>query len=227
MSEQLDSNSSNSGGSTAGNRVLMIVVALLALGFGFWLANSSNSNDSSNPGRIISIDGASVFSKARALPEFSLYDQYGKVFDLARLKGHWSFVFFGYTSCPDVCPTTLAMFRKVHELLAAQPDGLQQVQFILVSVDPDRDTPEVLKNYVSYFNEDFVGVSGKTEQLDRITRALGAVYLKIPGANKDEYDVDHSAHVFLLNPEGQQVAILPPPHKADVVVKALSLIRRM
>lgn len=204
----------------------MLVIALLAMALGFWLATSSH-NDDSEPGKLVSIKGATVFPKPRALPEFTLHDQHEAVFDNGRLKGRWSFVFFGYTFCPDVCPTTLSMLARVHELLAASPAGVKDVQFVLVSVDPQRDTPGVLDRYVTYFNKDFVGVSGETAQLDVITRAFGAVYLKVPGDNENDYIVDHSAHVFVVNPQGQEVAILPPPHKAETVAKAFSVIREM
>jgi protein SCO1/2 len=141
------------------------------------------------------------------------------------LQGKWSFVFFGYTFCPDVCPTTLAAFRDVHARLADTPALFSNVQFVLVSVDPERDTPARLREYVTYFGEDFLGVTGTNDQLDQITRAVGAVYAKVDDGASGNYLVDHTASVFLVDPEGRLHAVFSAPLEPAQVVSALAKIR--
>ena len=110
----------------------------------------------------------------KPLRTFELSDQYRQAFDLERLKGKWSFVFFGYTYCPDICPTTLSALTGVVKQLQEDPQGLTNIQVVFVSVDPQRDTPDVLEAYLKYFNEAFQGVTGAQQDIDSLTRQFGA-----------------------------------------------------
>lgn len=159
---------------------------------------------------------------SRSIQSFSLVDHNGRIFDKQNLLGKWSFVFFGYTRCPDVCPMTLQTLGRVADMLEV-PDN--DVQFIFVSVDPERDSSEHLKNYVGYFNNDFMAVSGEMRQLAGFSDALGAIFGKGDDAGPGSYIMSHSAQIFLISPNAERYALLPHPHKAEVIVKDFYDIR--
>jgi len=144
----------------------------------------------------------------RALPPFELVRSDGRPLTLADWKGRWSVVFFGYTNCPDVCPTTLATFKQVWKHLDEATRA--RVGFDFVSVDPARDTPEQLGRYVGFFDPGFVAATGSDEQLTRLTRALGLVYAREEPTD-GAYAVDHSASVVVIDPDGHQIGLFRPP----------------
>jgi protein SCO1/2 len=144
------------------------------------------------------------------LPEFELTDHHERRFDNERLRGQWTFVFFGFTYCPDVCPTTLQMLAGVVKSLADLPEP-QRPHVVLVSVDPQRDTPAQLARYVAHFNPDFVGVTGEQDAIDKFTRQIG-VPVAITQLGDGNYTVDHSAAIFLIDPAGELRALFSPPH---------------
>ncbi|MFU8763489.1 MAG: SCO family protein [Haliea sp.] len=146
-----------------------------------------------------------------ALPDFSLRDQRGKPFTPAALQGHWSLIFPGFTHCPDICPATLAILDRAHELLGSTAADLQVV---LLSVDPQRDTPAALARYLEFFNPGFIGVTGEQQQLEQLYTGLGVQHIRIPGA-RGEYSVDHSAALLLVDPEGRLAGYFMPPFKAE------------
>jgi protein SCO1/2 len=181
--------------------------------------------------------GMAVFDPPTPLPAFQLHDQHERVFDPERLRGRWSFVFFGYTHCPDICPTTLVVLREVQRLAGGADQG---IQYVLVSVDPARDTAAVLRQYVAYFHPEFVGATGPDSELQRLTRALGAYYSREPATAPGEvpdarvpretgsseaalapppsspgsYEVAHSAAIFLIDPQVRLRALFAGPHDA-------------
>jgi protein SCO1/2 len=158
---------------------------------------------------------ASRFPVARQLEPFSLVDHQGNVFDNAALRGHWSFLFFGYTHCPDVCPTTLSVLNSVAGKLA---DSNIPVRFALVSVDPQRDTPEQLARFVTYFNSAFIGVTGSDEGIEQLTRQLGIMHMQVTDeSTPDSYLIDHTAAVLLIDPNGNYHAVFTPPLSADAI----------
>jgi protein SCO1/2 len=124
-------------------------------------------------------------------------------------------VFFGFTHCPDVCPTTLAMLAQVEKKLAEAPTAAAP-QVVLVSVDPERDTPEKLAQYVKYFSPSFTGVTGPVAAIDEFTRTLGIPVARTPLPNGD-YTVDHSAAILLFDPDGAMHALFSGPHSADLI----------
>lgn len=147
--------------------------------------------------------------QARPLPEFSLTDHNGQPFDRARLEGQWSLFFVGYTSCPDVCPTTMSDLARVYPKLEKRL-GKKPVQVVLLSVDPGRDDPEKLGQYVEFFRPGFMAVTGEHAQLFPFTQSLGLVYALVDNPNGGEYLVDHSADLVLINPEGAIEAFFRP-----------------
>jgi protein SCO1/2 len=171
---------------------------------------------------------ASVLRVPLPLPAFALTDHEGRRFDGSRLDGHWSFLMFGYTSCPDVCPMTLVNFRDAREIVAKADDdgGLANTQFVFVSVDPERDTPERLARFVPYFHSDFIGATGDPDDLGVLTGALGIYHAKAEGGGETEYLVDHTTSAMLIDPQRQLRAIFPAPHEPGAVAEAFLKIRR-
>lgn len=163
----------------------------------------------------------------RPLRTFELSDQYRQAFNLERLKGEWSFVFFGYTYCPDICPTTLSALTGVVKQLQEDPQGLTNIQVVFVSVDPQRDTPDILEAYLKYFNEAFQGVTGAQQDIDSLTRQFGAGYMIEPETRPGEYLVSHTSSIFLVDPYGQLIAAFPPPHDANTIVEQFRQIRSL
>ena len=132
--------------------------------------------------------------------DFQLPDTEGKVRSLKDFRGKAVVVFFGFTQCPDVCPTTLAEIAQAKQLLG--PDGAK-VQGIFVTVDPERDTPEVLKAYMANFGPDFVALRGSPEQLAAVAKDFKVYYKKVEGKTPRSYTMDHSAASFVFDPQGK------------------------
>ncbi|MCG6872485.1 MAG: SCO family protein [Gammaproteobacteria bacterium] len=178
---------------------------------------------------VTACDNGSDLSQLRAtvLPPrppapFALVDHNGTVFDNQRLVGHWTLMFFGYTNCPDVCPTTLQTLKQVSALL---PEA-ERPQVVFVSVDPGRDTPELLNKYVTYFNPRFLGVTGELQAISDFTRDLGVMFRHDPPKQRGGmYTVDHSAGLLLFNPDGQWRAYFAAPHKAEEIAREFRVIR--
>lgn len=147
----------------------------------------------------------------RELNAFELTDHHRTVFDLERLRGHWSFLFFGYTHCPDICPTTLSTLNAVAHNIAALPNTPTAPQFIFISIDPARDTPEQLAKFVPFFNPLFLGVTGTQAAIDALTKQLSVVYFKVEAERPDGYLMDHSAALLLIDPQGRLHALMSPP----------------
>ena len=157
-----------------------------------------------------------------ALPAFELTDHRNQVFNNSRLKDKWSLMFFGYTSCPDVCPTTLNNISHVVHALK-DPTVLDAVKVYFVSVDPQRDKPEILASYMNYFNPDFTAVTGDSQMLDVLTSALGVAYkIKKKAETDPVYSVDHSGFVVLINPQGENAGLFfSDPDNVQAVARDL------
>jgi protein SCO1/2 len=151
-----------------------------------------------------------LLTPSRALPDFSLTDQKGRTFGAADLRGRWSLLFFGYTNCPDFCPTTLTTLAAMQKsLVAAKAAVLPQVVF--VSVDAKRDTPEQLAKYVPYFDPNFIGLTAADQpSIEGFAKKLGVGVIIQPTVDGN-YTVDHSGAIFVLDPGGRIAAILSGP----------------
>jgi protein SCO1/2 len=169
---------------------------------------------------------ATVIQNPRALKPFTLSDHTGKPFSRDSLRENWTFIAFGYTYCPDICPTTLAVLSQTADLLNQDAQG-SRPQFIFVSVDPDRDSLDRLATYVPYFNPEFIGATGPEADLQQLTGQLGILYRKV----KDEetaldYLVDHSASIVLTDPQGRLQAVFSAPHDARTMASDFRNIER-
>jgi len=154
------------------------------------------------------LNGLYILDTPRDIGEFTLVDHQGKPFDPARLKDRWSLVFFGFTYCPDICPTTMAFLNDFMSSL--EGTEAQDTQVVMVSVDPARDTVEKLASYVPYFNPNFIGVTGEFLEVHRFATALNTPFRKVMGEG-DNYQVDHSANVVLINPRGHYHGFFKAP----------------
>ncbi len=157
-----------------------------------------------------------VLPDPRVISDFLLIDHHSQDFSHANLQGKWSLIFFGFTNCPDVCPGTLFELQKVNETLAKQmKSGMDRPQILFVSVDPERDSPAKLEQYLTYFDSDFIGVTGDQGQLLPFTHELGIAYMiDEHESGEQKYNVAHSASVLLTNPEGLLYGAFPAPHDA-------------
>ena len=205
---------------TRGPRILLLLsILVLAMAGGFWTAQQLLQR----PGKVDEL-ASTRFPEAREVAAFELLDHNSKPFNNAALRDHWSFVFFGYTHCPDVCPTTLSTLNSVAQRLK---DSGSPVRFVFVSVDPQRDTPEQLARYVAYFNGDFIGVTGTEEAIDRFTRQLGIMHMQVADETRPEsYLIDHSAGVLLFDPDGRFHAVFTPPLSAEAMAGAFRTMEK-
>lgn len=190
--------------------VTAIVAAIAGTLFGHALVKSFRSPPAPTLASATLLD-------ARPLPPFSLVDHENRAFTNADLAGQWSFLFFGFTNCPDVCPSTLTLLAQVEKALAQRGEA-QRPRVVLISVDPKRDTPEQLSKYVTFFSPDFVGLTGSQEAIDELTRQLG-VPVAITPDDTGGYSVDHWAGIFLVDPAGALRALFSAPHAAASITE--------
>jgi protein SCO1/2 len=164
-----------------------------------------------------------VVAKPSALPDVALVDERGATFRPTDFAGHWSLLYFGYTYCPDVCPLTLVALAELKRRLATAPLG-ERVEYYLVSVDPQRDTPARLGEYVRYFDAEFRGLTGAPEALRALGAATHSVFDIPQSEGSDSYLVSHSSNVVVLSPEGELYAVLTPPHDPAQLADDLTVI---
>lgn len=154
--------------------------------------------------------------------EFSLTNQQGKEFTRENLKGRWSFMFFGFTHCPDVCPTSLQTLTGVKKMLATNKTYADSGQIVFVSVDPDRDDSDTLSQYLAYFDDEIIGITGSNEQLKNLSKPLGILFGKIP--TKNSYTMDHSAAILLIDPQGRLLGLFSLPHEPGKISESFEKI---
>ncbi|MBC8381487.1 MAG: protein SCO1/2 [Porticoccaceae bacterium] len=195
-------------------RTIIIIVCFIVLViFGFiWRMNQPVIMSVQD----LRINGAIVLNTPRKFSDFDLIDHRGDAFTLERLKGQWSMIFFGFTNCPDVCPTTLATLNETYSKL--KDSEKENLQVIMVSLDPERDTVDKLDQYMPYFNAEFVGVTGNKHFIKRFTTEINIAYNQVP-LGGDDYTVDHSSQIVLVNPNGHYHGFFKSPHSAIMLRK--------
>lgn len=197
-----------------GNVFLIVIVLVLAAVAGLIVAQQMMQ-------RTTEWRAASLFPTPRPLADFALETADGQPFSKANLEGQWNLLFFGFTNCPDVCPDTLAMLaQSMNQLELMRQDSKPQVVF--VSVDPARDRGDLFADYVRWFSEDFIGVTGDDRQLAALSRQIGIVYyLEDPDEATGFYNVDHSASVLIVDPQGRLFGRFAHPLDPDAVTADL------
>ena len=179
-------------------------------------------------GAILLVDRvSSVVSPPRPLSEFQLVDSDERPFTARNLVNHWTFIVFGFTYCPDICPSTLAVLTEFREALTRELTAAQDVNIILVTVDPERDTPAILKQYVQHFDPHFMGLSGTDANIRNLANQLGASY-EITNRNASEgYTVSHSASLYLIDPQARHYATYVAPLEAASIAQRLSVFKQL
>jgi len=189
---------------------LFAAAALVAVAAGFFVQRHLATRPPPPPPEV----NGYVLPMPRALSPAMLIDDRGEPFAMTDFAGHWTFVYFGYTYCPDVCPLALVELASVKKKLAERlPDV--DAEYYFVSVDPARDTPERLHDYVVYFDPEFHAVTGEVADLQRFANETGSVFLIPEGQSEEGYLVSHSSNVIVLDPEGNLAAVITPPHEPD------------
>jgi|SRR5665213_2396013 protein SCO1/2 len=180
-------------------RVLMILVVTIAAATGFWLAHRL---DHSAP----QLTSGTWLPQPRNIGEFSLIDQNNAQFTAARLRGAPTLVYFGYTHCPDVCPVTLLQLAQV-----VKSGVVPGLRVVFITVDPARDTPVQLAQYVHAFDPDFIGLTGAPAMVQTMAHRFGVAFLRVdlPGG---DYSLDHSSTIFLMDAHGRNVAVFTAPY---------------
>ena len=209
----------------------MALVVLIALAIGVYTQQAMQApTGSGNQATLPALQKAIILPKSKAISGIDFTDHLGKVFSRKQLLGKWSILFFGFTNCPDICPTTLHTLAQVKQKLTAS-NNWGNYQVVMVSVDPARDTPQQLSNYVPFFDPDFIGISGDLDTTTEFARQLGILFVahqpdSVEPATKARYDVDHSTAIVLLNPKAEMAGIISSPHKVDQIAADLSTLQQ-
>jgi protein SCO1 len=195
-------------------KLILAAVVVVALGAGFWAASALSGGEPPETGAI-------VLDIPRDPGAFTLVDHHGDPFGPAEIHGQWTLWFFGFTHCPDICPMTLSTLNLADKALA-EADATRPT-VVMVSVDPQRDTPEKLAAYVPFFNETFIGVTGSTAAVLTLTDRLGIIvqYLAREG---DDYTVEHGASLLLTGPDGLVRAVFTAPHEPQKLAQDLAVL---
>lgn len=198
-------------------KTVFILVALVAVVVGLTVHKVLNTEQQLDSAELLDA-GIVILPQGRDVPDLTLTNQDGEPVSLEQLKGRWNLLFFGYTFCPDICPATLAELRQLRTKL---PDAAnQQMQPILVSVDPERDTPEQLKQYLGYFGADFMGLTGSLEDIQTLANAVGVPFIPAD-TSKENYTVDHGGNLALIGPDGRLRGFLRGPLRTEKLAEQL------
>lgn len=164
--------------------------------------------------------GTVVLPQPRAPSAFRLERHDGRAFTEADLRGSWTLAYFGFTHCPDICPVTLAVLGEARRQLA-EANGYPPFDVVLFTVDPERDTPEVLSEFVRYFHPDFVGATGEHAVLATLAREVSVAFAKVPSTqDPDGYVVDHTGNIVIFNPRGHYHGYIRLPHTPERILTA-------
>lgn len=199
---------------------LVVLVAALAAAFGFWAAQHRFAAQASGP----QLQVVRLFDQPRELPAFSLQQSDGTPLVPGELQGHWTLVFLGFTHCPDVCPTTLARLAQAQKSWTSLPEATRP-RVLFVSVDPDRDTPDRVGEYAHAFHKDTLAATADIPALEAFARSLSLVFMKVPpapGAPADQYSVDHSAALAVLDPKARMAGVIQPTGDAGLDPQAIA-----
>lgn len=200
---------------------LLIVVALAA-GLGLWTAQRYFPAPATTKPAVTSVN---LLPTPRALPAFALQQSDGTPLTGDELTGHWTIVFLGFTHCPDVCPTTLAQLAGAQKQWAALP-AASRPRVLFVSADPERDSPKLAGDYAHAFHVDTLAATAPVPQLEAFARSLSLVFMKSPGSSgrPDDYTIDHSAALVVLDPQARMAGVVQPPFDVKGIAADLAAL---
>lgn len=204
---------------------LIIIVAIIAMAIGIATSIFKHSNAAITDNANLQV---TLLQTPRQIEQFQLIDNKNMPFTNENLANHWTIMFFGYTNCPDICPIIMAELKKMDiNLKESKVTDLPQV--IMVSVDPERDTPEILNQYVKLFDDSFIGATADPAQIEQLSKELGIAYMKVDPAhdhNHDDmdYHIDHSGTIVLFNPDGNVVGYFTMPIDGDTLAHDFQVI---
>ena len=203
-------------------KTVFILAAIVALILGLTVNKVLSERHSADNVALIDA-GIILLPQSRAVPPVQMTDQDGNAVIMDQLKGKWSLLFFGYTFCPDICPTTLANLRDVQKQL---PEATRErLQVVLISVDPNRDTPAQLKQYLGYFKSDFTGLVAPVQTLETLAKGISIPFIPAD-TSKANYLVEHSANLALIGPDGRQRGFVRGPvNNQKMVAQLPGLVR--
>ncbi|BBP73965.1 MULTISPECIES: SCO family protein [Pseudomonas] len=209
---------------TRTQKTVFILVALVALVLGLTVNKVLSGKGQGDPTAMIDA-GIILLPQSRSLPDVKMTDQDGQLVQVNQLKDKWTMLFFGYTFCPDICPTTLAQLRQIKSELPK--DIVGKLQIVLVSVDPNRDNPKQLKQYLGYFDPEFKGLTASSiEDLQKLANAVSIPFIPAD-TSKPNYTVDHSGNLAIVGPDGSQRGFIRAPlNNQKLVAQLPELLKR-
>ncbi len=200
--------------------IALIVTAILVVSLGVVTSLVTLKPDS------IKLQALTWFGdQARTLPEFQLKDHNNQVFDEKSLLGKWHLLFFGFTHCPDICPTTLQLLTQSLKAID-HSDSSQEIQFVFISIDPERDKLDIMKSYVTYFDKNILSATAHIEKINVLTQSLGIMHDIEKSADSKTYNVVHSGSLVLIDPQGRYAGIFSPPHDSNIIASDLIQLLR-
>lgn len=198
-------------------RTVVVLTALIALVLGLTVNKVLNGKGEGDSVALLDA-GIVLLPQSRTLPEVKLIGTDGAPFALEQLNGQWSLMFFGYTFCPDICPTTLAQLRELkNKLPAVARDNLQ---LVFVSIDPQRDTPEQIRQYLGFYQAGFIGVTGELAEIQTLANGVSIPFIPAD-TSQENYTVGHSGNLVLLGPDGRQRGFIRAPWNNQKLLEQL------
>lgn len=199
---------------------LLVVIVLAAAGLGLWASQRYTAGPAAPP--LPAVKSATLLPNPRVLPAFTLQQSDGTPLTAEELKGHWTLVFIGFTHCPDICPTTLAELAGAQKQWASMPAAIRP-RVLFVSADPERDSPQLVGQYAHAFHPDTLAATAPLPQMEAFARSLSLVYMKVPGnsGQADDYTLDHSAAVVLLDPQARMAGVIQQPFDVPAIAADL------
>ena len=192
---------------------LIIIIAAIAL-----LVGLMSRQPSTVEATVPQFEKITLLPKTKSLGEVKFTDHYGNDFSQEHLKGKWSILFFAFTNCPDVCPSTLHTLKQVKQKLGT---AWPPLQLLMITVDPERDSSERLKQYVPFFDPEFIGLRANLDYTTAFAKNVGVLFFKGKTLEGGGYDVDHSAYMILVNPQGEYAGVISAPHTQETLYSDL------
>jgi len=202
---------------TRTQKTVFILAAIVALILGLTVNRVLSGKGQGDQTALIDA-GVILLPQSRKLPDLTMTNQDGQPVVVSELKDKWTVLFFGYTFCPDICPTTLAQLRQIKSELPK--DVLANLRVVLISVDPNRDTPAQLKQYLGYFDKEFIGLTASVADIQKLANAVSIPFIPAD-TSKPNYTVDHSGNLALLGPDGTQRGFIRAPLNNQKLVAQL------